>query len=288
MSTGRAVHNYRMQTNALHLRFSFFCFPFLRSLLAAFLAAGLVAGCGRPRESLTLAGSTAFQPFAEKLADEYMNRTPGVVVTIQGGGSALGIQSALSGTAQIGMADLVKLPPEAGGLRHVIVARDGIVVVVHPDNPVTNLTLVQVRGLFSGTLRNWREVGGADHAVAVVSREAGSGTRSSFEEIIGGVVLSGDALIQDSNGTIRETVANDAHAVGYLSHGLINSKIKPVRIDGASCTEAEIMAGRYTLVRPIFLVHRDTLSPAGQAFLDYLLSPPAQAMLAGSGLIRAR
>ena len=83
-------------------------------------------------------------------------------------------------------------------------------------------------------------------------------------------------------------MANDAHAVGYLSHGLVNSRIKLVTIDGASGTEADILAGRYALVRPIFLVHRDTLSPAGKAFLDYLLSPPAQAMLAASGLIRAR
>jgi phosphate transport system substrate-binding protein len=122
----------------------------------------------------------------------------------------------------------------------------------------------------------------------VVSREAGSGTRSSFEEIVGGVDLSGDALIQDSNGAIRETVANDPHAIGYLSHGLVNSKIKPVPVDGASCTEEEIMAGRYKLVRPIFLVYRDTLPAAGRAFLDYLLTPEAQEMLHANGLIRAK
>jgi phosphate transport system substrate-binding protein len=247
----------------------------------------LLAGCGKPREGITLAGSTAFQPFAEKLADHYMTAHPEVAITIQGGGSALGIQSALSGAAQIGMADLVKLPKEADALKNLVVARDGIAVVVNPANALTGLTLEQVRGIFGGTIKNWKEVGGADHAIAVISREAGSGTRSSFEQIIGGVTLTADALIQDSNGTIRETVANDANAVGYLSHGLINEKIKPVTVDGFSCSEKDITSGDYKLVRPVFLVHKADVSPACQAFLDYLLTAEAQDLLHQNGLIRA-
>jgi len=245
-------------------------------------------GCGKPRESITMAGSTAFQPFAEKLSDQYMNAHPEVAITIQGGGSALGIQSALSGTAQIGMADLVTLPKEADAMKSIIVARDGIAVVVNPANRVAALTLEQVRGIFSGTIKNWKDVGGADHAVAVISRESGSGTRTSFEQIIGGIALTADALIQDSNGTIRETVANDAYAIGYLSHGMISEKIRPLTIDGFSCSEKDIMAGNYKLVRPIFLVYPPAISPAGQAFLDYLLSAEAQEILYANGLIKAK
>ena len=248
----------------------------------------LAAGCGKPRENITMAGSTAFQPFAEKLSDQYMSSHPGVAITIQGGGSALGIQSALSGAAQIGMADLVTLPKEADSLKNIVVARDGIAVVLNPANPVTGLTMEQVRGIFSGVIKNWKEVGGADHAIAVISREAGSGTRTSFEQIIGSVTLAPDALIQDSNGTIRETVANDAHAIGYLSHGLVNEKIKPVTVDTASCSEKDIMAGNYKLVRPVFLVYRADVTPACQAFLDYLLSAEAQELLHQNGLIRAK
>jgi phosphate transport system substrate-binding protein len=248
----------------------------------------LLAGCGKSREGITLAGSTAFQPFAEKLADQYMTAHPEVSITIQGGGSALGIQSALSGAAQVGMADLVKLPSEADALKSIVVARDGIAVVLNPANAIQALTLEQVRGVFGGTINNWKEVGGADHAIAVISREAGSGTRSSFEQIIGGVTLTGDALIQDSNGTIRETVANDANAVGYLSHGLINEKIKPVTVDGFSCTEKDIKSGGYKLVRPVFLVYKSDVSPACQAFLDYLLTAEAQEILHKNGLIQAK
>jgi phosphate transport system substrate-binding protein len=251
-------------------------------------SAVLVSGCGKPRESITLAGSTAFQPFAEKLADQYMTDHSDVSITIQGGGSALGIQSALSGAAQIGMADLVRLPKEADALKNLVVARDGIAVVVNPANAITGLTMEQVRGIFSGGIKNWKEVGGPDHAIAVISREAGSGTRSSFEQIIGGASLTGDALIQDSNGTIRETVANDANAVGYLSHGLINEKIKPVTVDGFSCCEKDIMTGDYKLVRPVFLVYTDKITPACTAFLDYLMSAEAQALLHANGLIKAK
>jgi len=249
---------------------------------------GLTSGCGKPRENITLAGSTAFQPFAERLADQYMTTHPDVTVTIQGGGSALGIQSALSGAAQIGMADLVKLPSEADALKSLVVARDGIAVVLNPANTMTALTLAQVRGIFSGTIKNWKEVGGPDHTIAVISREAGSGTRSSFEQIVGGITLTGDALIQDSNGTIRETVANDAHSIGYLSLGLINSKIKPITVDGAPCTEKDIMSGAYKLVRPVFLVHNANVSPACSAFLDYVVSPEAQEMIHKNGLIKAK
>jgi phosphate transport system substrate-binding protein len=245
-------------------------------------------GCGKGKKSITLAGSTAFQPFAEKLAEKYMQINPTVNITVQGGGSAVGIQSALSGAADIGMADLVNLPPQAAALRSVVVAKDGIVVVVHPSNQVDGLTLDQVRGLVNGKIRNWKEVGGPDAPVTVVSREAGSGTRSSFEQIVGNVALTDDAIIQDSNGTIRETVANDANALGYLSHGLLNEKIKALAIDGVACTSDEIMQGRYRLIRPIFFLTK--IEPKGDlaGFIDYVLSPDAQKILQTSGLIPAK
>lgn len=262
----------------------------IRTVINLVLAGGMMlgVGCGRSRENITMAGSTAFQPFAEKLAEQYMSAHPGVAITVQGGGSSLGIKSTLSGAAQIGMADLVKLPPEAGSLTSMVAARDGIAVVVNPANPVAALTMDQVRGIFNGTLANWKDVGGPDHAIAVISREAGSGTRSSFEQIVGNIKLSANALVQDSNGTIRETVANDANAIGYLSHGLINEKIKAVPVDGFMCTEEAIMAGQYKLVRPVFLMTRANASPAVRAFLDYVLSADGQELIHHNGLIRAK
>lgn len=245
-------------------------------------------GCGGAKVSITMAGSTAFQPFAEKLAEQYMATHPTVNVTVQGGGSAVGVQSALSGAAQIGMADLVTLPPEATSLTATVVAKDGIVVVVNPANPVGNLGTEQVRGIFNGTIKNWNEAGGEDRPITVVSREAGSGTRTSFEQIIKDIKLTGDAIIQDSNGTIRETVANDAHAVGYLSHGLLNEKIKAVTLDGRPGTIEEIMKSNYALVRPIYLLTKGAPKGEVRNFIDYILSAEGQSTIKTSGLIPAK
>ena len=249
----------------------------------------IACGCGRRSgTSITVAGSTAFHPFAEKLAEQFMIKRPDINITVQGGGSALGIQSARSGAAQIGMADLVELPPEASELLGVTVARDGIAVIVNPENTVTNLSLEQIRSIFSGAIKNWKDTGGADQPVRVISREAGSGTRASFETIIGGVNLVNDAIIQDSNGTIRETVANDRDAVGYLSHGLLNEKVKAVRVDGVECSDKEIVAGRYKLVRPVFLLVNGPPAGAAKDFIDYILSGEGQETIRLNGLLPAK
>jgi phosphate transport system substrate-binding protein len=249
----------------------------------------IVCGCWRQSgASLTVAGSTAFQPFAEKLAEQFMAKRPDVNITVQGGGSALGIQSARSGAAQIGMADLVELPPEAKELLGVTVARDGIAIIVNPANAISNLSLEQIRGIFQGTIKNWNEIGGTDHPVRVVSREAGSGTRSSFETIVGGITLANAAIIQDSNGTIRETVANDKDAIGYLSHGLLNEKVKAIRADGVECAENAIVAGRYKLVRPVFLLVKGPPAGAVKDFIDYILSSERQETIRKNGLLPAK
>ncbi|MEI8207093.1 MAG: phosphate ABC transporter substrate-binding protein [Kiritimatiellales bacterium] len=252
------------------------------------IAIVISGGCGKQRTAVTAAGSTAFQPFAEKLAEQFMAQQPDIAVTIQGGGSALGIQAALSGAAQIGMADLVQLPPEAQALTAVVVARDGIAVVVNNANPVKDMTLEQICGIFNGKIRNWKELGGADHEITVVSREAGSGTRSSFEKIVKDVSLTKDAIIQDSNGTIRETVIMDANAIGYLSHGLLTEKIKAVTVHGTACTTEEVVAGRYPLVRPVYLLTKGEPTGACKAFIDYVCSAEGQKTIKDNGLIPAK
>jgi phosphate transport system substrate-binding protein len=257
-------------------------------IVPLFLIGFLIGGCGKGKTSITLAGSTAFQPFAEKLADQYMISHPNVNLTVQGGGSEVGIQSANSGAAQIGMADLVTLPPEANALTATVVAKDGIAVVVNPKNQIVKLTTDQVRDIFNGKITNWKEVGGIDALITVVSREAGSGTRSSFEQIVKNISLKKDALIQDSNGTIRETVANDANSIGYLSHGLVNEKIKPLKVDEVECTVEQIVAGNYKLVRPIYLLVKGNMDGEIKNFIDYILSPEGQQTIKKNGLLPAK
>jgi phosphate transport system substrate-binding protein len=246
------------------------------------------AACMGRGASVTLAGSTAFQPFAENLAEAFNAAHPDVNVTVQGGGSAVGISAALNGAAQIGMADLVELPADAKNLTAFVVARDGIAVVVNPSNEVGDLPMSRIRDVYLGKVRNWKELGGADAPITVVSRESGSGTRSSFETILGRFDLSTSAIIQDSNGTVRETVANDANAIGYLSYGLLNEKIKAVTVDGQKCTTELILAGKYVLVRPIYLLTLGEPAGNSKAFIDFVLGAEGQASIKADGLLPAQ
>lgn len=256
--------------------------------LAVGAAGVLLCGCGRRAESVTLAGSTAFAQFAEKLGGQFMAQHPDIRISVQGGGSTVGIQSAQQGKAQIGMADLVTLPREADGLTSVVVARDGVAVIVNPANTLTNLTMDQIRDIFCGRVSNWKDVGGKDGAITLVSREAGSGTRSSFEQIVGNIRLSANALIQDSNGSIRETVAGDPNAIGYLSHGLVNDRIKALTVGGQPCSTEAVTAGKYPLVRPIFFLTKGAPQGAAKAFIDFVTSDAGQAQIRKDGLLPAK
>lgn len=257
-------------------------------ILFCFITAVIFFGCGKGKISVTLAGSTAFQPFAEKIADEYMKANPNITITVQGGGSAVGIQSANSGAAQIGMADLVKLPDEAKGLTSTVVAQDGIAVIVNPKNKIENLSTEQLRAVFNGKIKNWKEVGGVNAPITVVSREAGSGTRSSFEKILTDIRLVNNAVIQNSNGTIRETVANDENSIGYISHGILNEKVNALKIDGIECTTESIIAKNYLLVRPIFLLTKGAPEGEVKKFIDYILTEEIQSMIKKDGLLPAK
>jgi phosphate transport system substrate-binding protein len=254
------------------------------------LAAVALAACGsRGRETITLAGSTAFQPFAEKLAERYIAAHPGAAVNVQGGGSAVGIQAAISGAAQIGMADLAQLPEEAKSLTATIVARDGIAIVVHPANPVAGITAAQARDIFAGRIANWKELGGPDATIRVICREEGSGTRRSFDKLVlGGDRVSPNALFQNSNGTVREAVASDANAIGYVSIGLVNDKVKSLAWDGVVATNADVINGTYPLSRPIYFLTRGEPAPFVRTFIDYVLSPDGQKLLAAEGLIAVK
>ncbi len=256
----------------------------------ALLLGATLAGCGGgARSTITLAGSTAFQPFAEKLAEHYIEENPGVQLNVQGGGSAVGIQSALSGAAQIGMADLLELPEEAKALQATVVARDGIAIVVNPRNPVETITASQARDVFSGKVTNWKLIGGPDAPIRVISREEGSGTRRSFDRLVlGGERVSPDALFQNSNGTVREAVISDANAIGYVSIGLVNDKVRALSWDSVAATNSAVKAGTYPLSRPVYFLTRGQPSPQVQAFVRYVLSPKGQAILEREGLIPAK
>ena len=256
------------------------------------LAAGaflLVAGAGCSRASkkgLTLAGSTSVQPFAEKWADAYQAQQPGVPIHVQGGGSTAGVQAAISGAAQIGMSSRPLTPDEASQVTSIRVARDGIAIVIHPTMPVSDLELDQVRAIYAGEIKNWRLAGGRDSPITVITREEGSGTRAAFEALVmGGQHIAASALVQDSTGAVRQMVASDPAAIGYVSIGLVDASIKALRLHGVEATEANIDLGKYPLVRPFLFVIATEPRGAAKDFIDWITGPEGRALTRREGLL---
>ena len=258
---------------------------------AVLLALGLLpAACGKQLSgTVTVAGSTTVQPLAELLAGEYMGRNPDVEVTMSGGGTSVGITSVNNGSVDIGSASRELKADEPQLVEHLL-ARDGIAVVVAPGNPATGLTKAQARDIFGGAISNWKDVGGPDHAINVVVRESGSGTRTAFEEMVmakpePAVAVASTALEQSSNGGGKQVVGGDSHAIGFISFGYIDGTVKALSIDGVSATVENARNGTYPIVRPLYFLTRE--QPAGlvKEFIEFCLSEEGQAIVADEGYI---
>ena len=259
--------------------------PFVFAVLFLLLAAcGSRSGDGG--ETLTVAGSTSVQPFAEKLAEHYMADHPGVAINVQGGGSTAGVRAAETGAAQIGMSSRHLKDAEAAALHQVTIALDGIAIIVNAASPVAGLTRTEVAAIFAGELTRWSQVGGPDRPIHFVTREEGSGTRGAFEEMVmGKKEIAPRALVQDSNGAVREIVASDPNALGYISLGLVDRRVRAVAVDGVLPTHDAIVAKSYAVVRPFLFLTRGEPAGAARTFVDYVLGSEAQRLLGLEGLI---
>jgi phosphate transport system substrate-binding protein len=256
----------------------------------AFALAAMVVGCPRSSErQVSLLGSTSIQPFAELLAERYARTRPGRFVEVQGGGSTAGLQAADRGLADIGMCSRSLTEAETFIFTPILIARDGLAIVVNRENAVTELSSEQLRAIFAGRVTNWKEVGGKDGTIWPITREEGSGTRESFTRLVmGDERISRRALTQESNGAVKALVKGYPAAIGYMSLGLVGQELKAVAVDAVLPTSENVIAGRYHLVRPLLFVTKGASTAAAQAFVDYVLSPEGQGLLATEGLVKAR
>ncbi len=252
------------------------------------LCGGLLAGCSRgpaKSQSITVAGSTSVQPFAEKLAEIYMEVNPETIVNVQGGGSTAGITSCRSGAAQVGTCSR-ELRDEEKDLHRIVIAHDGIAIIVHPGNSITNLSIEQLQGIFTGRVRSWSELGWVNKPIHFVTREEGSGTRDAFEHLVmGKKEISDEALVQDSNGSVREIIANDPQAIGYISFGLVNHQVKTLSVNSVVPSLKTIKDKQYQLTRPFLFVTQGQTSAATKKFIDFVLGADGQRILEHEGLI---
>lgn len=246
----------------------------------------LMSACSQnSNASIIVAGSTSVQPYAEILSEEYMILNPNSEIDIQGGGSSSGITAAKSGTANIGMSSRA-LNESEKSMRYVEIARDGLVVIVNPNNPIKDLSIKKIRDIYSSTITEWSQLGGSKSKIHVITREEGSGTRSAFNELVmGKKEITPKAIVQDSNGAVRQLVADDPNAIGFISLGLVDETVKALNLEGIAATRESILDGNYSLSRPFLFITKD--EPTGQTkkFLDFVLSSEGQKILSNEGLI---
>jgi phosphate transport system substrate-binding protein len=263
----------------------FFRFSFIFCMFFSIFSLTLLTGCGRNADSVVIAGSTSVQPFAEVLAQDYMASHPGVSIDIQGGGSAAGIMATQSGTTDIGMSSR-NLQGSETSLWSIEIARDGIAIIINPKNPIINLTLQQVADIYDGKTTNWDQIGGKKGDIDVFTREDGSGTRSSFESLVMGKnQIMARAMVENSNGAIRQLVADDPGAVGYISLGLVDSTVKALDLGGIVPSRAHVVDGTYNLSRPFLFLSLKPPEGLVKDFIDFTMSAEGQKILYDQGLI---
>lgn len=275
-------------------------------IAAAVLVASLgLAGCGGSSDgesgdakggSVTIAGSTSVQPLSEAMAEVYMEENPDMTIEVQGGGSGQGIKSIEEKIADIGsLSREVKDEEKSAVAEEFVIAKDGVAVVVNESVSVDNLTMDQIKDIYTGKITNWKEVGGDDKAITVVTREEGSGTRGAFTELTGvlGEDAEGnevdnttkDALVQPSTGAVKETVAKTPDSIGYISLGSMDDTVKAVKVEDVEATVDTVLSGEYKIQRPFVYVVNSEMTDAAKAFIDFAMGDEGQKIVEENGFI---
>jgi phosphate transport system substrate-binding protein len=262
----------------------------LAFLLFAALGVAPAAGC-RPKlgakETVNVIGSTTVLPIAQAAAEVFNKEHEDVEVLVQGGGSSAGIEAAATGRAQIGTSSReLKDEEKALGLSDIPVAADVIAVIVHPANPVDGLTLDELKGIFTGRIRDWREVGGPDLPIDIVNRDEASGTREAFfKMVLGEEPFASRAAVLPGTGQVRAVVATSKGAIGYMSLGYVTDQVKALEVDGVAPTLESVREGSYKLKRWLHFFVKGTPDAGAKAYIDFVLSDRVQKDIVGHEFI---
>ena len=235
-------------------------------------------------------GSTSMEKVIGALSESFMAQNDGVTVNYNPTGSGSGITAVQEGTCDIGLSSrALKDEEKSAGLKETVLAYDGIAIIVHPDNPVSDLSIEQIAKLYTGEITNWKDVGGNDAEVVLIGREAASGTRDGFESITGTKDKCQYRQELTSTGDVITAVSQNPDAIGYASLASVKDTVKALNVGGVTPSEATVKDGSYLVQRPFVLVTVEgkDLSPAAQAFFDYALSADAASIISAAGAVAA-
>ena len=243
---------------------------------------------------VTIVGSTSVQPVAESLATAYMKEHSNVKITVQGGGTAVGIKSAHDGTANIGTASNNLTANDSAGLTQTLLGQDGVVAIVSNNNSISGLTKAQLAGIFAGNITNWNQVGGPNAKINVIVREEGSGTRDAFQSLVLGKTANGtkvdffkSAIVQSSTEAVQQSVSQDPNAIGFISFASLSNQTKALPIDGVSASVATIADGSYTIQRPFLFLVKGTAKGQTLDFINWVMGPEGQAILTQNKIVKS-
>ena len=239
--------------------------------------------------TVTLAGSTSMQKLCEAMIESFEESYPDITVTAEYTGSGAGLESLVGGKTDIGNASrALKDGEKDSGAVENIVAIDGIAVITHTSNTVSDLTSQQLTDIYTGKITNWVDLGGADEAIVVLGREAGSGTRGAFEELLDVADQCAYAQELDSTGGVLAKVASTPGSIGYVSLDVVDGTVKALSLDGVEPTEENIVAGSYKLSRPFVMATLGTVDEQNdlvKTWFNYVQSDEGQAVIKAMGLI---
>ncbi|NJP07767.1 MAG: phosphate ABC transporter substrate-binding protein [Chloroflexaceae bacterium] len=236
---------------------------------------------------LSFKGSTTVQPLVEKLGEEYIKMYPNVELDVAAGGSVVGIQAVQNGDVDVGMCSReLREGEQTSGMEVHRIAVDVLAVIVHPDNPVDDLTREELKGIYTGEITNWSEVGGEDEEILAVIREETSGTRGAFDEIaLEDEPNRSDADVQITAGEVEQRVATTPNAIGYVGFGHVDPVIKVLNIDDVAPSPETATDGSYQLQRPLLLLTGPLSQELSSTFVDFALSPAGQQIVEEDGWV---
>ena len=265
---------------------------FIAILIAGLALSGPVTAGGK----ISITGSTTVLPVAQKAAEVFMQKHPDMEISVAGTGSGDGIKAIIDGTADIGDASRdmkekeVKLAQSKGvtPARHTV-ALDCIVPIVHPDNPTSNLTLDQLKAIYVGEVKNWKEVGGQDKKIIVISRDSSSGTFEVWNKLVlKKARVRPDAQLQSSNGTVAQAVAGNKYALGYVGIGYLNDQIKTLTVSGVEASAATATNGSYKVARQLFMFTPGEPTGVVKDFLGFVKGPEGQSIVEEEGFVKVK